>query len=106
MKRLRLQFIVIEADASERNVTLVGQYARTLRELVEAGPKGLTALDVSGTWALRLSHYVHILRREYLLPIRMEWEPHDGAAGPGRHGRYFLDVTVRILPNPEAMEAA
>jgi hypothetical protein len=106
MKRLQLRFIVIQPDATERNIALVGQYARTLRAMIEAGPKGITALDVSGSWALRLSHYVHILRREHLLPIRMEWESHDGAAGPGKHGRYYLDATARVVSNVDSMEAA
>jgi len=89
-----------------RTVTVRGQYARTLRALIESGRKGITALEVSSTWAMRLAHYIHILKREYSLPIRMEWEKHDGAAGPGRHGRYFLDAQASIIANSELREAA
>ena len=89
-----------------RIVGVRGQYARTLRALIDAGSKGITALEVSKTWALRLSHYVHILRRDYSLPIRMEWEPHESAAGPGKHGRYFLDASARIISDSEKREAA
>lgn len=89
-----------------RKISVRGQYARTLRALIEAGSKGITALEVSKTWALRLSHYVHILRRDYSLPIRMEWEPHESAAGPGKHGRYFLDASARIVSDSEKREAA
>lgn len=89
-----------------RIVTVKGQYARTLRALIDAGPKGVTALEVSKSWALRLSHYVFILRREHGLPIRLEWEAHDGAAGPGKHGRYYLDAIARIVSDSERQVAA
>lgn len=104
-KRLSLLFAISNDDASERLQSLKGQYARTLRALIQAGPKGITALEVAKTWALRLSHYVHILRRDHGLTIALSWEPHDGAAGPGRHGRYTLQTAARLIEGDEA-EAA
>jgi hypothetical protein len=105
MSKLRITAEIIHGIET-RTITLKGQYARTLRALAEAGSKGITALEVSNTWAMRLAHYIHILKREHSLPIRMEWEKHNGAAGPGRHGRYFLDAQASIVANSEFREAA
>ncbi len=104
-RRLSLCFAVVEANGTERDLGLKGQYARTMRALIEAGAKGITALDVSGTWALRLSHYVFVLRREHGLSITTDWEPHDGASGPGRHGRYRLHTPAQLIGGCE-QEAA
>jgi hypothetical protein len=95
--RLKITAAVADVDGAERTIATTGQIARTLRALTEAGSRGITALDVAGTWALRLSHYVFILRRDYRLSIPLTWENHDGAAGPGKHGRYRLENDVRIL---------
>lgn len=105
MSKLSITAEIIHGIES-RTVTVKGQYARTLRALGEAGTKGITALEVSSTWALRLAHYIHILKRKYGLPIRLEWEKHDGAAGPGKHGRYFLDAVAHIISDSEKREAA
>jgi len=103
--KLRLPFVVTDSDGSHRDLVLVGQYARTLRALIAAGAKGITALDVSSTWALRLGHYVWVLRHRDSLSITTTWEKHDGAAGPGRHARYILQATARIVGTSET-EAA
>ena len=89
-KRAAILAVADHGD-NARTLRLVGRYAQTLRALVNAGDKGVTALEVS-TWALRLSHYIHTLRHEYGLHIEMQREPHDG----GWHGRYFLRSLVRI----------
>lgn len=70
-----------------------GQYARTLLTLAKAGPDGITALEVSGTWALRLSAYIHVLRHRYGLDIETLKEEHPG----GWHARYVLHTPVEIL---------
>lgn len=101
-KRLSLQFAISDNDASERLQSLKGQYARTLRALIEAGPKGITALDVSSTWALRLAHYVWVLRHREGISVTTTWEPHDGAAGPGRHARYTLQSAARLIEGEAA----
>lgn len=54
--------------------------------------QGITALDM-GTWAYRLSGYIHVLRKDYNLEIETRDEPHDG----GTHGRYFLQTPIEIL---------
>lgn len=77
------------------NVELVGRYAQTLSALIAAGPRGITALEMS-SWALRLAHYIHVLRKDYGLDISTEHENHGGQF-PGRHGRYRLHTRVRIL---------
>jgi hypothetical protein len=103
--KLHIVATVTDAEGGAHTITTTGQVARTLRALTKAGSQGITALDVAGTWALRLSHYVFVLRRDYQLSIPLTWEAHDGAAGPGRHGRYRLETPVRIVSANDA-EAA
>ncbi|PCJ44843.1 MAG: hypothetical protein COA81_00865 [Alphaproteobacteria bacterium] len=99
-RRLKLTFKISRPEGVEI-ITLQGQYARTLSALVENGSKGITALELS-SWALRLSHYVFILRTEYSLEVEMVREEHDGIAGAGWHGRYFLHTPVTLLLDEEA----
>ena len=95
-KRLEITAAVQEPCGSVRNIACCGQVARTLRALVEAGPRGVTSLEIS-SWALRTSHYIFVLRHRHGLDIETVREPHDGPAGPGSHGRYFLKTPVRII---------
>ena len=73
---------------------LVGQVARAMAALIEAGSKGVTALEMS-SWALRLGAYVHLLRRDYSLEIVTLRETHNELGD--WHGRYVLQSRVRIL---------
>jgi hypothetical protein len=97
MGRIRSSFRI----AGENRVCQVeGQEARTLAALYDAGPAGITALEMS-TWALRLAHYVMKLKKQGL-SIEMLREKHAGPV-PGWHGRYVLRSQIEIL---EAREAA
>ena len=99
--RKKLCAVVIEANpefpllSERREIQVVGRFAQTLRALVEAGPKGVTALDLAH-WAVRLSHYVWVLRRRHGLHIDMVEERHGGDY-PGKHGRYFLRSQIRLI---------
>jgi hypothetical protein len=73
---------------------LVGQTARAMAALLEAGSNGVTALEMS-SWALRLGAYVHLLRRDYSLEIVTMHETHNELGD--WHGRYVLLSRVRIL---------
>ena len=88
-------------EGGERHIHVVGQSARTLRALIEYGPFGLTALEMS-SWALRLSQYIFTLRRDHGLDIEMVREQHVG----GWHGRYVLHSQVRIVSDGGAEVAA
>jgi Winged helix domain len=91
-------FRIIEgSDSCLRQITLKGQTARTLRALIASGTNGVTALELS-SWALRLSAYVHSLKRQHLLDIEMVREPH----ATGWHGRYFLNTAVVVLETENA----
>jgi len=57
--------------------------------------QGVTALDLS-SWAVRLSHYVWVLRHKHGLLIDMVEESHGGPF-PGRHGKYYLRSNVQIV---------
>ncbi len=76
----------------ERLLTVQGQEAKCLLAAVQAGQKGVTALEVSA-WALRLSAYVHTLQKNHGLVFTMEREDHEG----GWHGRYRLAHPVEIV---------
>jgi hypothetical protein len=93
-KRPRQQLRVTVAGPEPRHLVITGrQCCRTLLALIDAGPRGTTALEIS-TWALRMSHYISELRHRWGLSILTESEPHDG----GAHGRYVLLDTVTIDP--------
>ena len=68
------------------------QPRRALAALIQAGSKGVTALELS-SWAYRLGAYVHTLRHDYGLTIETLREPHDG----GWHGRYVLHTPCQII---------
>jgi len=72
--------------------TVTGQVAKALMALVEAGTRGVTALEVA-TWAYRMGAYVFTLRRLHGLVIETEHEPHDG----GWHARYVLRSSVELV---------
>jgi hypothetical protein len=99
-RRLKLTFQISRPEGMEI-ITLRGQGARTLSALIENVTKGATALELS-SWALRLSHYIFILRTEYGLEIEMVREKHAGIDGAGWHGRYFLYTPVTLLIDEEA----
>lgn len=92
-----IRAVVTDACGQVREIEVGGQIGRTLKALVEAGPCGVTSLDIAATWALRTSHYIYVLRQHYGLAIEMIREPHKGLCGPAWHGRYRLSTPVRIL---------
>ncbi len=98
-KRLVVWFKLIKND-QEVVFVLKGQKAKTLKALIENGKKGCTALEISKTFALRLSEYIRALRHDclcgsYNLDIITNKEPNP----TGWHGRYVLTDKVEILPN-------
>lgn len=72
--------------------TEVGQVAKVLLALVNAGEAGVTPL-ARETWALRLSDHVRKLKNRRGLTIVRLWGKHDD----GRHARYILRSPVTIL---------
>jgi len=100
MRRPHITAEVIDGIES-RTVTLSGRDAWALSELVEAGANGCTPIDHPGP---RWSGYVHKLRRTYGIHVDTIHERHGGPFA-GRHARYVLRSTVRIVATGEA-EAA
>ena len=81
-KRQTLRAVVVTANADypllseRRSIEVTGaRFIQTLWALTEAGPKGVTALEMS-SWALRLAHYIHILRTKYGLSLHSPTDPH------------------------------
>jgi len=87
-------------SGTAREIEVHGQTARALVALVEAGPRGCTALEVS-TWAYRFAAYCHELRHRYRLAIRCDREEHLG----GWHGRHTLESPVEVLAGETEGEA-
>lgn len=83
--------VTFERLPDGRRFQATGQTARTIAALVEAGDKGVTALEC-GAWAFRLAAYCYSLRREFGLDIVTRREAHPG----GWHGRHILRSPVRI----------
>ena len=81
-KKLTVCFVDVERGYV---FCITGRQLRTLRALLDAGAKGITALDVS-SWAYRLASYIYDLRHKHGLEIQTIEEPHDG----GFHARYVL----------------
>lgn len=94
-KRKKTSFIVTDPSGSLRKITLVGRFAQTLKALITSGDGGVTALDLGGP-AIRLSHYIFVLKRKHGLMIDMEREKHSGDFA-GWHGLYKIRSTVRTL---------
>ena len=89
----KLTVTAIVHDGGEtREIVARGQEAKSLLALVEAGPRGVTALEIC-TWALRFAAYCHSLKKRCGLLIAMIREPHPG----GWHGRHILRSRVEIL---------
>ena len=83
-----------------RKVTITGRDAWALQELVKAGNSGCTPIDHPGP---RWSGYIHKLRG---LGFHIE-TIHESHGGPfaGRHARYVLRSTVRIVSASDARAA-
>jgi hypothetical protein len=73
--------------------TVRGRNAWALLELVRAGAKGCTPIEVPGP---RWSAYVFNLKREHGLAIETRHEPHRGAF-PGTHARYVLVSPMEVV---------
>lgn len=92
--------VIAEVLNDGRRFEVRGQTAKALAALVDAGDKGVTALDVS-TWAYRFAAYCFDLRTKHGLEIVTLREDHPG----GWHGRHALRTPVRIV-SVERKEAA
>jgi len=101
--KLKISAVVATVDGQRRFI-VSGQTAKALLALVEAGPKGCTAMEVA-TWAYRFAAYCHDLIHAHGLRIVTEREEHPG----GWHGRHILldHVTIeRVSGGAEIGRAA
>jgi len=82
------------ADAANGDTikTFQGRAAWALNNLIQAGTRGCTPIDVPGP---RWSHYSYLLRRAGL-NVETVTEPHGGAYA-GHHARYVLRTPVEVL---------
>tara|TARA_B100001989_G_scaffold249291_1_gene224326 strand:- start:3403 stop:3696 length:294 start_codon:yes stop_codon:yes gene_type:complete len=89
--KTQLEFIAW-FDGIAKHMEVSGKAAKTLAALVSNGRHGVTAYEISQTWALRLAAYIHDLRK-LGLDIQTIREEHD----EGWHGRYILHTPVEII---------
>jgi len=99
----KTQIVDFKLTKNDQEVVFVlkGQKAKTLKALIENGNKGCTALEISKTFALRLSEYIRALRHDCLCggynpSIITNKEPNP----TGWHGRYTLCDSVEIANLP------
>lgn len=97
MTNTKIKSVTFKAwvDGKPKLLKTKGKRAKTLLALAKCGAVGITALELSNTWALRLSEYISGLRHKMGLDIEMIKEPHDNEGG--WHGRYILITPVEIL---------
>ncbi|ESZ06475.1 MULTISPECIES: hypothetical protein [unclassified Mesorhizobium] len=88
--------VCIEPDG--RIIKLEGRPAWMLRELVKAGKRGVTTIELPA--GVRISHYVMMCRRAGLT-ISSPRESHGGEFS-GSHSRYCLETDVTILDDMSA----
>ena len=86
--------LAISFDGPRGPDLATGKDARALVALVQAGARGVTTLELSHHWALRLGAYIFNLRHRNGLAIETIREPHDNEGG--WHGRYVLHSPVTI----------
>ena len=96
MKTRPIVTVAVSEGVGERSFEVRGRPAQTLLALVRASQGGITALEMA-SWALRLAHYVFVLRTEFGLDIETRRERHETSAGVGWHARYVLHSSVRII---------
>ncbi len=84
--------LAVRAVGPHGPFTVKGQTGRSLKALVAAGEKGVTALEVT-CWALRFSAYCFDLRHKHGLIIDTLREDHEG----GWHGRHVLRSPVTLM---------
>lgn len=93
MAKVFIRAAVRADDGTERTFGVIGRNAWALVNLIQAGRRGCTPIDVPGP---RWSAYVFNLRRDYGLNIETVDEPHDGPFA-GTHARYVLHDDVRVV---------
>jgi hypothetical protein len=79
-------------DGAERVFEVRGQTAKALLALVEAGQRGVTALECAARM-FRVEPHCHELRHRYGLDIATQRETHPG----GWHGRHVLLSAVQVI---------
>ena len=97
----RVNILDDNGEAMGQPMTITGRECWTLRSLIDAGQKGITAFDNIGP---RLSHYVFKLRG-YGFAIETVHETHGGDF-PGNHARYVLHSKIQVLDHVPGTRAA
>jgi hypothetical protein len=92
--------VTLTLGEQSRTFILRGRIGQTMHHLHRAGQMGITSLE---TPALRLSAYIHSLRRMGF-EITTEREEHEGDY-PGHHARYRLESIVKLEHEREGVTA-
>ncbi|BCG88484.1 hypothetical protein MesoLj113c_45940 [Mesorhizobium sp. 113-3-9] len=92
--------ITVKIEPDGRTVKLDGRAAWMMKQLISAGKRGLTTLDLPA--GIRVGHCIFLLRRAGFI-ISSPRESHGGPF-PGTHSRYSLKTEVTMVGG--AAEAA
>ncbi|MER8745903.1 hypothetical protein NKJ71_16480 [Mesorhizobium sp. M0050] len=85
--------VKVKVEPDGRTVQLEGRAAWMMLELIKAGPRGVTTIELPA--GIRVSHAVYLLRREGFI-ISMQREAHGGEFA-GVHGRFRIETPCIIL---------
>lgn len=85
--------ITVRIEPDGRTVKLDGRAAWMMRELVKAGKRGVTTIELPP--GIRISHYILLLRKAGF-SISSPREAHGGPF-PSTHSRYRLETEVTIV---------
>ena len=94
----RRQRGVIKFADGRKALNVQGRQLQTAQALVEAGPKGINAAEMS-TWALRLGHYIFVLRNAGLEIVTNKVKFENGW-----YGQYVLITkveSIEVITSPQ-----
>lgn len=83
--------LTVKVQPGGQTVHLEGRAAWAMKQLINAGARGVTPLDLPT--GVRMAHYIFLLRRHFVISTRHE--SHGGDFG-GTHARYTLETSVSI----------
>ncbi|PAQ09602.1 hypothetical protein CIT26_13520 [Mesorhizobium temperatum] len=93
--------MTVRIEPDGRTKRLHGRAAWMMRELVKAGKRGVTTIELPA--GVRVSHAVYLLRREGFI-ISMQREAHGGEFA-GVHGRFRIETPCTIVNDGSAVAA-
>ncbi len=99
-KKIKKTFFAYD-ERGQRSFILRGRYVLILEQMIAAGPKGITTLELR-YYTTRLANVIGEFRNKHFLDIETLIEANTGQFG-GKHGCYVLNT---VVPSEDFREAA